>query len=417
MRAIVLPMVALLVGMAPPVGAVQVEASAREKLLRLGPMPPVPLDPTNRWSGSDAAADLGQRLFYDANLSRNGSVSCATCHAVQSGFADSRRLARGMGDGTRHTQSLINAAYQRWLTWDGRSDSLWSQALHPFQNDKEMGLTPREVVQRVRDTPALQRRYEAVFGRLPALDDAAGVQAAFVKLGKAIGAFERRIVSGPSPFDRWLERMRAGDSAPTKEFGADAVRGALLFVGKADCVRCHSGPLLSDGEFHMIGVPEGRGGTPVDRGRLEGIELLHADPCNAAGAFSDDPTGPRAKVTLATVPDPEAWGRFRTPSLRAASVTPPYMHQGQLDTLADVVHFYNTLEGASSLDHHSERVLEPLGLSVQEEADLVAFLRAVTGSTPGDVEVARPRPEAPQPLPKSSEISPVGTSQPGISGP
>jgi cytochrome c peroxidase len=93
------------------------------------------------------------------------------------------------------------------------------------------------------------------------------------------------------------------------------------------------------------------------------------------------------------------------------------MHQGQLDTLADVVHFYNTLEGASSLDHHSERVLEPLGLSVQEEADLVAFLRAVTGSTPGDVEVARPRPESPQPLPKSSEISPVGTSQPGISGP
>lgn len=167
----------------------------------------------------------------------------------------------------------------------------------------------------------------------------------------------------------------------------------------------------------MIGVPEARGGAPVDRGRLEGIELLQGDPCNAAGAFSDDPAGPRAKVTLATVPDPEAWGRFRTPSLRAASVTPPYMHQGQLDTLAEVVHFYNTLEGASSLDHHSEQVLQPLGLSLQQEADLVAFLRAVTGSTPGGVEVARPRPEATDPLPKSSEISPAGTSQPGVSGP
>ena len=147
--------------------------------------------------------------------------------------------------------------------------------------------------------------YEAVFGSLPQASDAEGVQAAFAKVGKAIAAFERRIVTGPSALDRWLDRLRAGDASPTDGFDARAVRGALLFVGAADCVRCHAGPLLSDGEFHMIGVPEAGGGMPTDRGRLEGVERLRADPFNAAGKHSDDPTGARAKVTLATVPDPE----------------------------------------------------------------------------------------------------------------
>lgn len=358
------------------------DPAIRDRLLRLGPMPAPPPDPTNRWADDPRAAAFGRLLFNEARLSRTGEVSCATCHRPELGFADGRRLAVGIETGTRHTQSLLDAAHQRWLTWDGRADSLWSQALHPFQNPREMGLTPAEVVDRVRAIEPLRRGYEGVFGALPSPDDASGIDTAFARLGKSIAAFERTLVTGPSPFDRWLERVRAGDASPIEGFGPDAVRGAALFVGRADCVRCHSGPLLSDGEFHMIGLPQPDGAAPTDRGRLDGIERLKSDRFNAAGPHSDAPDGSRAKVTRATIADPEAWGRFRTPSLRSAAATPPYMHQGQLATLDEVVRFYDTLEGATSLDHHAERVLEPLGLTEGQRVDLVAFLRSVQGSMP-----------------------------------
>lgn len=386
------------------------DAVTRERLLRLGPLPALPPDPTNRWADDPKAAAFGRGLFNEPRLSRNGEVSCATCHQPDRGFADGRRVAVGLGTGTRHTQTLLDAAHQRWLTWDGRADSLWSQALHPFQNPLEMGLAPSEVVERLRSIEPLRAQYESLFGPLPAAGDAQGVDVAFAQLGKAIAAFERTLVTGPSAFDRWLDRVRGGDDSATAEFGAAARRGATLFVGKADCVRCHAGPLLSDGEFHMIGVPTPDGGAPTDRGRLDGIERLKVDRFNAAGAHSDAPDGSQAKVTRATVADPDAWGRFRTPSLRVAADTPPYMHQGQLATLEDVVRFYDTLDGATSLDHHAERVLEPLGLTESQRKDLVAFLHAVQGSPPADTS-SKARAGAP-PNAKSNEKQGVGGSQP-----
>ena len=391
-----------------------VDSGARERLLRLGPLGPVPLDPTNRWSGNADAAELGRWLFHEPRLSRDGSVSCATCHRADHGFAETRPLTRGLSDGTRHTQSLLNAAYQRWLTWDGRADSLWSQALHPFTNPREMGLAPAEVIDRIRVIPPLRQRYEALFGALPSTADDAGVRTAFANVGKAIGAFERRLVTGPAAFDRWLERVRRGDESPVEGFDESAIRGASLFVDRADCVRCHAGPLLSDGEFHMIGVPTRLGDAPTDRGRLEGVERLRSDPFNATGRYSDDPDGPKAKVTRATTPDPESWGRFRTPSLRSAAATPPYMHQGQLASLEAVIRFYDTLDGATSLDHHAERVLEPLGLTAGERADLEAFLRGVQGSAPDPALVGDPWPDRPAEIPESAPKSAVpGSQRPG----
>lgn len=388
-----------------------------QRLLRLGPPGPPPADPTNRWSEDEQAAELGRWLFHEPRLSRDGSVRCASCHRSDHGFADARRLARGLGDGARHTQSLLDAAHQRWLTWDGRADSLWSQALHPFQSPMEMGLSPAEVVGRVRAIEPLRARYERVFGPMPDLSDSDGVMRAFSRIGKAIGAFERRLVTGPAPFDRWLEGLRRGDPSPVEGFPAAAVRGAALFAGRADCVRCHSGPMLSDGEFHMIGVPSADGAAPADRGRLEGVERLRRDPFNAAGIFSDDRGGRQAKVTLATQPDPESWGRFRTPSLRSAASSPPYMHQGQMATLEEVVRFYDTLEGATDLDHHGERVLEPLGLSDGERADLVAFLRGVQGSVPDLARVDDPWPERPSEIPESDPKSGVPGFPDGRNGP
>lgn len=397
-------------------GGPAVEDALRQRLLRLGPLPAVPPDPTNRWADDPKAVAFGRDLFHETRLSRNGEVSCATCHRPELGFADGRALAVGIAKGTRHTQSLLDAAHQRWLTWDGRADSLWSQALHPFQNPLEMGLTPVEVVERVRAIEPLRAQYEMVFGPLPAAGDAAAADAAFARLGKAIAAFERTLVTGPSPFDRWLERLRAGDAAPTADFDEAAVRGALLFVGKADCVRCHSGPLLSDGEFHMIGVPTADGGAPTDRGRLDGVERLKADRFNAAGAFSDAPEGAQAKVTRATVTDPDSWGRFRTPSLRSAASSPPYMHQGQLASLEEVVRFYDTLEGATSLDHHAERVLEPLGLTESQRRDLVAFLRAVQGAPPAPTDTSLPAGGAEPRTGQSSEKPGAGGSQSSKNG-
>jgi cytochrome c peroxidase len=388
-------LVALWCATPPAADPLQVPPEVRDRLLRLGPMPPVPPDPTNRVADDPRAAELGHWLFFDTGLSSNGQVSCATCHEPESGFADGRRLARGIGTGTRHSQSLLDAAHQRWFTWDGRADSLWSQALHPFENPLEMGMSRLGVIERIRREPRLRSRYEAVFGSLPPEQAFGGgcdaaCDTAFANVGKAIAAYERRIVTGPGAFDRWLERLRAGDGSPIEGFGPEAVRGAVLFAGRADCIRCHSGPLLSDGEFHLIGVPEADGGMPQDRGRLGGIERLLKDPFNAAGPHSDDPSGPKATVTRATRPDPEAWGRMRTPSLRHAAITPPYMHQGQLDTLEDVVRFYSTLEGATALDHHAESLLEPLELTEHEARDLVAFLQAVQGTPPKGPEFANP---------------------------
>lgn len=402
MRALVL-MLALVVATDP----VTLDDLTRERLLRMAGPPQVPLDPTNRWSGDERAAELGRWLFHEPRLSLNGAVSCATCHRADHGFAEPRSLASGLEPGTRHTQSILDAAHQRWLTWDGRSDSLWSQALHPFQSEREMGLSPAEVIERIRGIEPLRSRYETVFGPLPQPSDQQGIQMAFARVGKAIGAFERRLVTGPSAFDRWLERLRKGDSSPIEGFGPDAIRGAALFVGRAGCVQCHGGPLLSDGEFHMIGVPSAGGAAPTDRGRLEGIERLQRDPFNASGRYSDDPEGPRARVTRATSPDPESWGRFRTPSLRSAAVTPPYMHQGQLGSLEEVVRFYDTLEGANDLDHHGERVLEPLGLSQSQRSDLAAFLRGVQGKLPDSAVVGDPWADRPEKIPESGPKSPV----------
>ncbi len=370
--------------------------SIRARLLKLGPLPAVPQDPTNRYSDDPKAAEFGRVLFYDKRLSKNNEVSCATCHQPDRAFSDGQPLAKGIEVGTRHTPSILNAAYQRWLTWDGSADSLWSQALHPFTNPREMGLTHQELVGRVASIPELRINYEKIFGPMPQGQDDPRVMTACANLGKAIAAFERRLVTGPAPFDRWLAQLRTGNEAPTDFFNAASKRGAILFVGKADCVRCHAGPTLSDGEFHLIGVPQADGAAPTDRGRLQGIEKIRKDPFNAAGSHSDAPEGSQAKITRSTAPEGTTWGSFRTPSLRTAAASPPFMHLGQLASLEAVIDFYNTLQGATNLDHHSETVLQPLNFTAQEQADLVSFLNSLQGSLPKQSETGDPKGGAPQ---------------------
>jgi cytochrome c peroxidase len=376
-----------------------------ELALELSPVPPPPPDPTNAWADDERAARLGQALFYDTRLSGPGTVSCATCHDPARGWSDGRNVARGVSNLSRHSMSLWNVAYNRWFFWDGRKDTLWSQALGPLEDPREQATTRVAIARVLFDDEGYRALYEEVFGALPPLDDrqrfpedarpvpeqpehpnsvawramAPGdrdaIDRVFVHTGKALAAFERRILTRAAPFDRFVEGLRDGDPAKLSALEPGAQRGFALFAGKARCIFCHDGPTFSDLEFHdnRIFVAE-EGGDP---GRKLGIRQLKADPFNTLGGHADDggETGRRKLGFL--VEDSHAGREFKTPMLRNVALSPPYMHEGQLATLEDVVHFYDTLEGAAPATT-IERLIAPIGLTPTERADLVAFLQSLT---------------------------------------
>jgi cytochrome c peroxidase len=370
-----------------------------------------PPDATNRAFDDPTAARLGQRLFFDPRVSADGSRSCATCHDPGRGFADGLELPAPLsaeGVLTRHTPSLWNAAYGRWFFWDGRADTLWSQALHPTETEEELGGDRTAIARLIHADPVLRADYEQVFGPLPALDDDArfpeharpvpgdpehphrqaweamappdreAVDRVFAGYGKALAAYQRLLVSRSSPFDVFAEGLAEGDLEQQAALGPAERRGLRIFLDKGRCRMCHAGPNFTDGEFHGTGVAPLGGGDLFDAARYDGARLVQRDVFNALGAHSDDREGERATQVRTLRVGPESWGEFKTPSLRNVALSPPYMHQGQLATLEDVVRFYSTLEGAAPPGHHQEQVLQPLELSGQEQADLVAFLRALT---------------------------------------
>jgi cytochrome c peroxidase len=390
------------------------------RAMRLSPLPAYAGDPTNRFERDPAAAELGHHLFFETRLSGSGTVSCATCHDPALAFTDRREVAEGLGRGTRNTQTVLDAFRQRWLTWDGRADSAWSQALQPIERPHEMGGSRSGAVRLLGEDPQLATLYERAFGPLPPTewllslpaaarpDGPAGADAAwrslpredreridgiYAHLGKALAAHQLRLSAGVAPLDRFVEAWRRGDLAAAERYPAAAREGLRLFVGRGGCFQCHGGALLSDGEFHSIGTPPRGPLDAADPGRYLGVEILATDPFNAAGPFSDDRDGRAAMLTSQAARGPELWGRFRTPSLRQVAETPPYMHAGQVPDLESVVRFYSTLEGAVLLDHHGETMLAPLGLEEREIASLVAFLESLTG--PGPPEPLRSAPIRP----------------------
>jgi len=403
----------------PPAAAPAARGDARSILLELSPVPAPPPDPTNAVYENPAAALLGQALFYDARLSADGTVSCATCHQPGKSWTDGRQLGMGLASVARHTMTLWNVAYNRWFFWDGRKDTLWSQALGPLEDAREHGTSRLAILHLLAEDAGYARAYREVFGALPELDlahlpregrpvagepehphqlawdtlDAEAQEAvtrAFVNVGKAIAAFERRLVSRDAPFDRYVASLRANDAAGIAAYDESARRGAELFVGKARCVFCHDGPNLTDLEFHDNRVPVAElGGDP---GRKLGIKRLRLDPLNSRSVFADDAgeTGKRKITQL--VADSHAGKQFKTPTLRNVARTAPYMHEGQLASLDDVVRFYDTLENATP-EVGNERLIQPLALSAEERADLVAFLESLTDeSLPPELLAPPPQP-------------------------
>jgi len=397
---------ALGIGAALALSAAAVTFSAEElrRIEQHSPLPAPPPDPANGMADRREAALLGQRLFFEPRLSASGRTSCATCHDPARGWSNGRPLAVGERETRRHVPTLWNVAYGRWFFWDGRADSLWSQALAALESELDLASNRLRIAHTIHGDRDLRAAYEGVFGPLPDLSgggrfpadgrpdpdhpqgpldrswsamseaDRQATNQVFVNLGKALAAYQRRLISRNSPFDRFASGLRQGNRAALASLPPPAQRGLKLFVGRAGCWLCHSGPNFSDGEFHRLGVPESASFS--DLARLRGIQLLLRNPFNGLGSWSEAPAASPTRF----LPRDEHHGfnEFKTPTLRNVADTAPYMHNGRLATLEDVVRFYSTQAGAPS-SPPAEKIVRPLHLSSGEIADLVSFLKSLTG--------------------------------------
>lgn len=344
------------------------------RILQHGPWPVTTKpDPSNRVSGVPEAIALGKRLFFDPRLSGNGKFSCASCHLPEKDFADGKVRATGFVQLDRNTPGLLNLRLNRWFGWDGAADSLWSQSLRPMVDKREMAASTTHVGQLVRGDAGIAAHYAKAYGTPPPADD----DLVTVNSGKALAAFQETLTTGRTPFDDFRDALERGDPTAAARYPAAAQRGLKIFVGKGNCSVCHFGPNFTNGEFADIGIPFFKASGGVDPGRYEGIKKLHESRANLLGAYNDDPSRSSATGTRHVRLEHRNWGEFRVPSLRNVSRTAPYMHNGHLATLGDVVRYYSELN-EDRLHADGERILRPLKMSRTEVDDLVAFLESLT---------------------------------------
>jgi cytochrome c peroxidase len=369
----------------------------------LGSLSPLPADPSNRFADNPEAAKLGQNIFFDPRFSANGKISCASCHQPELGFTDGLGRAQGIGQSPRGAPAIAGIAYSPWFFWDGRADSQWAQALGPLEDGREHGGDRTFYARMLHDDAAYRAAYEAVFGPLPDLSDhtrfpdhagplssdrktrdawdamAAGDQVTinrvFANMGKAIAAYERRLMPGPGRFDQYVEALLAeDDTAMQAAMTEDEAAGLRLFIGEALCVTCHQGPLFTHHGFHNASIPFAEG-LELDWGRYNGVRKALKDEFNCLGKYSDASEEDCAELRFAKTMRDETIGAFKVPSLRNVAETAPYMHSGQFTTLTEVIEHYNTRPKAPI--GHSD--LLPVDLDEQQRVQLEAFLHALSG--------------------------------------
>jgi cytochrome c peroxidase len=322
-----------------------------------------PPDPTNRVADNPDAVSFGRALFSDTRLAGVGR-SCASCHAADLLFTNGKDVAsEGVGPGVRNVPSILVASRARILMWDGRVDSLWAQAIMPFEDPTELGSSRLQIAHAV--AASYRKEYEAIFGPLPALEDVqrfpqqggprpdklgqtahadaawtsmaevdrTAVSRVMANVGKSIAAFERSLRLQPNALDRYA----AGESTALTADEKDGL--AAFFV--AGCAQCHYGPRLSDDAFHVLRFPTGHGDGTADRGRVDGVPRLIADEFSRAGRFSDAPPAATQPAVRATA-SPAMLGAFRTPSLRGVPYTMPYGHGGGFGGLTSVIDAHRT---------------------------------------------------------------------------
>ena len=368
----------------------------------LSPLPDKPPpNPTNRVADNPDAAQLGQMLFFDARFSKEGTISCATCHSPFHGFADVEATSLGNRRGTRNAPTVLNAAYNKWQFWDGRAETLWAQALFALEGEEEQAGTRLQYAHLIKKH--YEAEYETIFGALPELEDTrrfplngkpgdtafdnmsevdqVAVNTVFANIGKAIEAYERLLIRRDAPFDRYV----AGDE---EAIMLEAKRGLKIFIGKGVCVLCHGTPYFRDDDFHNLGIPQGQ--LPEDTGRFQGITKLLADPFNSASIYSDSRADATRMLNLLE-PRLEHQGEFKTPTLRNVALTPPYFHTGEFPTLASVIEFNNAGGTTNEFVGRSAVPVEPLHLNEQEKKDLVEFLETLTGEPPPSHLLIKPK--------------------------
>lgn len=363
------------------------------KLLRslsLSSLPPIPKDPSNAYAANPRAIAFGKKLFFDKKFSANGKVSCATCHDPEVSFTDKLPLAKGMGTTTRRTMPLIGSAYNAWFFWDGRKDSLWSQAIGPIENSVEHGFTRSMCAHLITDK--YKREYEEIFGKMPKIDhkscppkaspgtgnpaalkawnamkpeDRDSVSRIYANIGKAIAAFVTQILPQSAPFDKYVDAVVKNDlETADKLLSRTALDGLRLFIGKAKCTGCHMGPLFTNSSFHNIEL------STKDKGRAEGISKVLGDEFNCLGKYSDAKPEECLELRFIDSNKEKYVGAFKTPTLRNVAERPPYMHAGQLKTLAEVLSFYR--RSSSHELGHGE-------LTNNELSKIEVFLRTLSG--------------------------------------
>ncbi|MCX6375656.1 MAG: cytochrome-c peroxidase [Armatimonadetes bacterium] len=309
------------------------DSSAQGQFYANGLLPQVPVPFDN--PQTDAKIRLGEQLYFDGRLSSDGTISCASCHRPDKGWADTEPVSEGVAHkkGGRNSPTIINAAYTIPQFWDGRALHLEKQAVGPVQNPIEMDLTVQELEFRLNHIPGYVRQFRDVFGAKPNID----------LLAKAIASFERTIISNDSPYDRYIQGDRC---AMTKE----AVEGMEIFNGKGHCTVCHSGPNFTDSRFHNLGV----GYDPTCKTFADVGRYAVTKNCRDMGAF-------------------------KTPGLRDVACTPPYLHDGSECTLMDVINLYDR---GGNPNPYLDPAMLPLGLSEMEKCALVEYLKALSGPYP-----------------------------------
>ena len=364
--------------------------------MSLSALAPLPPDPTNRFADDPGAAALGATLFFDTGMSRDGNVACGTCHKIDRQFQDDLPRGKGVGETNRRTMPLAGVARDPFLFWDGRRDSLWSQALTPLENPLEHAGTRTAYAHYIKRR--FGERYERIFRPLPDLstvpasagpfgtpaEQAAwagmtdvqrdGVDRLYSDIGKAIAAFERSLVHGKTRFDRFADALAQGrQPSAGDDLTSEERQGLRLFIGKANCSTCHTGPRFTDNHFHNTGVPP-VAGLPEDRGRVAVLAEVQADPFNCLGKFRDGGEEACGELRFMQKSSPELVRAYKTPSLRGVAERPPYMHAGQFASLEQVVGHYATAPKAVE----GETEIHPVALSDREKAALVAFLKTLS---------------------------------------
>jgi cytochrome c peroxidase len=368
------------------------------KSLSLASLPPLPRDPSNKYEDDPRAVALGRKFFFDNRFSGNLKVACATCHPENMNFADDLPLAHGMGTTSRRSMPLIGMAYNSWYFWDGRKDSLWSQALGPFESPVEHGFTRTLCAKIIIEN--YKKEYEDIFGALPAFkkrdlpasakpssdepdalkawirmpnDKKMAVNRIYANMGKSIASFVRTIIPGESRFDAYVKAAEKNDKAAMKaSLTTDEVRGLRLFIGKAKCTNCHNGPLFTNGEFHNIRAPQPAGLQP-DNGRADAIIEVLSDEFNCLSIYSDAKRRECNELRFIDTDRDKYMAAFKTPTLRNVAERAPYMHAGQFATLLEVLTFYRDLK-----PEERPKDLEHGDLSDDELRYLEAFLKSLS---------------------------------------